>query len=226
MKGNNKSKNQNNRYFRNQIRKYYYANKRCFYWRENQLNPFQVLVTELFLKKTKAETVDRYGWLIIKKYSSSKKILNASDEDIFKNISLLGLGNQRTRALKIISSYVESNFDGKVPGEPQALINIPHVGSYIANATACFAFNKRVPVIDVNSSRIISRYFSLSNDKDVRNNIPLHVKAKELLPRGNYKEYNWGLLDLGAMVCKTGPLCSQCLLRKRCYYAIESKRTN
>ena len=214
-----------NTYFRKKILDFYRQNKRAFFWRLEDLEPFQIMMTELFLKKTKAETVDKYMYPFIKEYSSNIKLYRANDSEIFNKISRLGLGKQRTRGLKEISNYIHKNFNDNLPDEIENLLEIPHIGLYVTNATICFGFNKRAPILDVNTSRIISRYFHIDNIKDLRDNKEMQDKAKELLPRKNFKEYNWGLLDLGALICKTKPSCDKCPLAKKCVFYQNSVKT-
>ncbi|MCK5040149.1 MAG: hypothetical protein KAR87_04235 [Candidatus Aenigmarchaeota archaeon] len=210
-----------NTYFRKKILDFYSLNKRDFFWRREDLEPFQVMITELFLKKTKAETVDKYMYPVIIEYSSNIKLHRASYSEIFNKISRLGLGKQRTRGLKEISNYIHKNFNDNLPGEIESLLEIPHIGLYVTNATLCFGFNKRAPILDVNTSRIISRYFHIDNIKDLRDNKEIQDKTNEILPRKNFKEYNWGLLDFGALVCKTKPSCDKCPLTKKCVFFIK-----
>jgi A/G-specific adenine glycosylase len=174
------------------------------------------MIVELFLKKTKAETVNNFIREFIMRYNCIKKIMTESEKKILRQISPLGLGNQRLKALKELSAYINDNFNDKLPDDITQIMKIPYVGLYTANATLCFGFNKRNPILDVNTSRIISRFFSLDNTKDLRDNKILQDKARKLLPRKNFKEYNWGLLDLGALICKSQPLCKKCPLRKKC----------
>ena len=213
-----------NQYFRDKVKKFYYENKRHFFWRNGSLLPYQIMIVELFLKKTKAETVNKIIFDFIKKYDNNKKILDESEKNILKQISSIGLGNQRTRALKRISEHIHNNFNDELPGDLDKLMKIPYVGLYTANATMCFGFNKISPVLDVNTSRIISRFFSIDNDKDIRDNKDMHDKAKKLLPRKNFKEYNWGLLDLSAIKCKPNPKCIKCPLKRKCDYNLRETR--
>jgi A/G-specific adenine glycosylase len=205
-------------YFRNQIKKYYKKNGRKFFWRKHNVNHFQILLVELFLKKTKAEIVEKHGITFVKKYTDNHKIFLTNKNKIYNSIKMLGLANQRTRAIKIISEYIHKEHNDKVPRDFETLINIPYIGNYTASAIMCFAYDERYHVLDVNSSRIISRYFSIENNKDIRNNSELKTKALDIMPRKDFKEYNWGLLDLGAVICKKNPDCDNCPLNKKCDY--------
>lgn len=205
-------------YFRDKVRKYYASNGRKFFWRQNRLTPFQVMITELFLKKTRAENVDKHVYGFLKEFPTNEKLLCCNERVLFRKVRRLGLGRQRTTALKKISSYMKEYSGGHLPSTIDEISKIPHIGLYTANATMCFGFNKRFPILDVNTSRIISRFFSIRNNLDLRDNAELQDKAKKLLPRNDFKEYNWGLLDLGAMICKSKPLCPECPLKNYCKY--------
>jgi len=207
-----------NQYFRDKVKRYYVSNGRDFFWRRDKLTPFQILITELFLKKTRAETVEKYMYDFVKKFRNNKKFLIARKNYILKQVLPLGLGNQRAGALLQIRAYIHENLNDTIPPDVTLLMKIPHVGLYIANATLCFAFDIPSPVIDVNTSRIISRFYSIDNTSDLRENHELQKMAIELLPRENIKKYTWGLLDIGATLCKTEPVCLNCLLRRKCDY--------
>lgn len=211
-------------YFRNKILRYYEKHKRDFFWRRVNLSPFQIMLTELFLKKTKAETVNKRMLNFVKKYNTNRKLFKASKKEISRKIAPLGLGEQRTRGLRAISKYLHDNHNDELPGTMEEIIKIPHIGIYTANAVMCFGYNKRSPILDVNTSRIVSRYYLIKNDRDLRDNYKLQEKAKELVPRAKFKEYNWGLLDLGALVCKPRPLCGVCPLKTKCCYPSRGHR--
>ena len=215
-----------NQYFRDTVRRFYYENKRDFFWRKEDLSPYQIMITELLLKKTKAETVDKFMLDFIRKYDDNSKILAEKVQNLLNQVSRLGLGNQRTRALKKISKYIHESYSDELPCNLDKLMKIPHIGFYIANATMCFGFNRRSMILDVNTSRIISRFFSIDNSKDLRDNLILQQKARELLPMIDFKEYNWGLLDLGALICKPKPLCRKCPLQLKCGYNLERSMEN
>lgn len=212
------------RYFRYWILRYYEENKRDFFWRRLPLSPFQIMITELFLKKTKAETVDKRMLGFVKKYNTNRKLFKASKKEISSKIAPLGLGEQRTRGLIAISKYLHDNYNDKLPDKIDEIIKIPHIGMYTANAVMCFGYNKRSPILDVNISRIISRYYLIKNDRDLRDNYKLQEKAKVLVPRANFKEYIWGLLDLGALVCRPRPLCGRCPLKMKCSYHLKGHK--
>src|SRR5579875_249453 len=46
---------------------------------------------------------------------------------------------------------------GRVPDDVDDLLALPGVGAYTARAVAAFAFGRRVPVVDTNVQRVITR---------------------------------------------------------------------
>lgn len=206
------------KFFTEKILKFYSKKSRDFFWRNNLYSPFQVLVTELFLQKTQAESIDSRMDQFIDKYTNPEDILNENREKIYNQIKSLGLGNTRLEALYEISKCISENFGGKVPRNQDKLLEIPHVGRYITNATLCFAYNQRVEVIDSNVKRVLGRYFGLEITDKKADREKLEKLARDLLPKRSYKKYNWGLLDFGALICSPKPKCEICLLRNKCSY--------
>lgn len=102
-------------------------------------------------------------------------------------------------------------YDGKIPDTKEELLAFPGVGNYTASAVLCFAFDKKVEIVDANVVRLYSRLF----------NIPkkiLNKKARKMLPKRKAKSYNESILDFSAAVCKKQPNCEYCVLRNDCDY--------
>ncbi len=183
------------------------------------MSPYQMLIVEMFLQKTRAENAEPVIKDFLKKYKLFKLITHAKEREIFRIISKIGLGKRRTKALINASKEITEKYGGEgFPPNEKKLSEFNNVGQYISNAVFCFALDKRLPILDVNTSRVVSRFFNIKNDKDLRHNKRLLKKAEELVPRKNFKEYNWGLLDLGALVCKTKPKCESCPLKGKCSF--------
>jgi len=203
-------------YFTENVIRFYRRHGRKFYWRTNHLDSFQWLITEVFLRKTRAENVEGVLVNFLKKYKDFMDIYEAEERAIIDEISILGLGKQRAVTLKKISHIVLTQYNGQLPDLKKNLEKIYGIGMYISNAILCFCYGKHLPVIDVNVSRVVTRFFNLGKKKDLRNNKELTDFCTRLLPTKNVKEYNWGLLDFGALICKPKPICKDCFLKTKC----------
>src|SRR5690554_192891 len=157
------------------------------------------------LKRTTSTHVIKVYEKFIMDFPTPFSIINSDKKSVVKYLKTLGLQNQRYRQLFNICMVLEREYGGLVPEESEKLINIKGIGEYIANSVLCFGAGQRLPIIDSNVERVIGRVFGVSNKKDLKD------KATHLLPHIHYKEYNYGLLDLGALVCRPqNPKCKEC----------------
>lgn len=115
---------------------------------------------------------------------------------------------------------IETAFEGKVPLQRSDLLKLPGVGLYISNAVRSFAFNAPVPILDTNTIRIFDRLFGLrSKLARARTDKTLETEIGNYLPKHNSREFNYALLDFGALVCTAQrPKCEACPLRSICQY--------
>ncbi len=194
------------------------SNKREFSWRTLELSPFQVLIAELMLQKTNASQVENIFPRFIETYPNPESIANVSEYDLATLLQPLGLFNRRARDLKK-TSIIILNLKNVVPSEKKDLLNLPGVGDYIANAVLCFAFNKKMPIIDANVGRIMKRIFSFPVKSAPSRDKKLGEKMEDLIPDRYFKEFNYAILDLAALIClPRNPRCEECPLTVICDY--------
>ena len=196
---------------------WYKAHGRSFPWREEEASPYGILVAEVLLKQTRAEMVATIWPTLIRTYPNAFDLASADQEALFRHISCLGFGRQRTAALRQLSvALVEA---GEIPGRPGDLMELPHVGIYSAHAVACFAFGRRVPVVDLSIVRVLSRLAGIEPPSDIRRAPEVWEIAWSLLPVKEIKEHNYGLLDFAAGICKArSPRCGECPVTSSCAY--------
>ncbi len=195
------------------------ANRRDFPWRKGQIDPFVSLVTELLLQRTRAEVVAAFYPTIKEHLSTPDKILGRDPALIRLDLSALGLQDRRTEALKALAIVVHEEHGDVVPPDEKKLLELQGVGPYIARAVLCFAFDKPVSIVDGNVTRVFCRFFNLENKGDNRRNTLIWEKADDViaLDPARVKEFNWAILDFGAMVCvPRSPGCDSCCLGEKC----------
>lgn len=205
------------------ILNWFARNGRCLPWR-NTNAPFKILVAEFLLQKTDVEKVKSVYKKFIYRWPSPQSLSKARISSISKIIQPLGLKYKASR-LKSAAKVIVEKFGGKIPEVDDKLLELPGVGQYIASAVECFAFNKPKAVLDTNVIRIFNRVFGIKSEKSRPRDDPrLWSFAQTLVPANNAKEYNWGLIDYGALVCKSKePLCAECILHNICVFDREIK---
>jgi A/G-specific adenine glycosylase len=123
-----------------------------------------------------------------------------------------GLGYySRARNLHAAARAVVERHGGIMPREPEALAALPGIGRYTVGAIGSIAFGHRLPVVDGNVKRILSRVFGVEAGH------ALWDVAAELVPADAPSEFNQGLMDLGATMCTPKqPRCLVCPLAALC----------
>ena len=179
---------------------------------------WQWLVLEILLRRTRAETVEKIFLNFITKYFKPKVVLQTGKLELHNDLRYLGLYKQRQNALRLVAEKILSNFDGTIPTDQCLLSTIPHIGRYISNAVLCFGDNQRRPIVDSNIARVLARFHGMHAPKDVRENWIWQL-AERMLPRKNYQEQNYGLIDIGSTTCRNQkPICSLCCLDDVCFF--------
>jgi A/G-specific adenine glycosylase len=210
--------NSRERFFVKYLLSWFEENKREFPWRvDERSNPYHILVAELMLKKTKADNASAVYSKFIELFPTPNSVLTASDEDIETILKPLGLIKQRKKAFVSIFSTINNSYEGRIPSRKKDLQKLPYVGDYTVNAVLCFGFNKKVPIVDVNVTRICQRFFGLEAYGDPRVDTHIWELLEGIIPRKRFKEFNLALLDFGALVCKSkNPGCQLCKLSEKC----------
>jgi A/G-specific adenine glycosylase len=193
---------------------------RQFPWRETR-NPYAVLLAEKLLQQTVARkaVVEIYEKLLLQ-FPSPSELARARAEDVRTLILPLGL-HYRANELVTLSEQICREHGCQVPQDLKALRALHGVGNYIARATLCFAFEERIAVIDTNVARILYRVFGLPGSMPAN---PARKKslielASSLLPDQRVRDYNFAMLDLGALICKPSAYeCGSCPLNGVCEF--------
>ncbi len=180
-------------------------------WRTGR-NPYRVLVSEIMLQQTRAETVkDRYvRWL--QRFPGWRELASASLDEVL--LEWKGLGYYaRARNLHRTAGIVCERHGGELPTQPEELKKLPGVGDYTAGAVASIAFGRAVPAVDGNVRRVLCRLLDLADPSPAR----LRDEAARLLHPTRPGHHNEAMMELGATVCTPRtPRCPTCPVRPHC----------
>jgi len=197
-------------------------NRRDFPWRRTE-DPYNVFVAESLIQRTRATQVEPTYSKFLEKWPNIESLSKATQCDIRHVIWTLGLDYRVSRIRKLTKEIVKL-FAGRIPDSLAELKRLygKGFGDYMAHAILCFAFGQDVPVVDKNVERILKRVFSIETRKDGHRDRKLWRFAARLVPKGRAKDYNWSLLDFGALVCTpNNPKCPTCPLLEICDYGRE-----
>jgi len=196
--------------------RWYAREGRTLPWRDIG-DPYRILVSEIMLQQTRVSTVLNYYPAFLERFPSIADLATATEEEVLAQWSGLGF-YRRARNLHACAREVVSQYGGEVPRDPALLGALPGIGRYTVGAILSSAHNARLPILDGNVIRVLSRLFCVAGDPATAEvNRRLWTLATEVLPEDRPGDFNQSLMDLGATVCKpVAPHCGRCPLADLC----------
>ena len=202
--------------FHNLILQWYDLNKRDLPWRSTK-EPYKIWVSEIILQQTRVVNGIIYYRRFIEHFPNLHSLANADENDVL--LIWQGLGYySRARNLHFSAKYIVDKLNSNFPNTYQDIIKLKGIGDYTASAISSICFEEKVPAIDGNIFRILSRLFELK-ESFYSNKFKTKIKklALEIMPNNRFGDYNQALMDYGSIICKpTNPLCSECVVSTMC----------
>lgn len=189
-------------------------------WQQTR-DPYRVWLSEIMLQQTQVATVLGYYERFLAHFPDVGALARASQDQVLALWSGLGYYS-RARNLHRCAQQVLGQHGGVFPASAAQLAELPGIGRSTAGAIAAFCFAERVPILDANVRRVLTRVLGFGADlAQARNERELWERAQALLPTEQLHEamprYTQGLMDLGAQVCLARrPRCDACPLQTLC----------
>ncbi|MDY6965629.1 MAG: DNA glycosylase [Halobacteriota archaeon] len=204
-------------YIPKKIFQWHKTSKRDFPWRHTK-DPYNIMIAEFMLHRTRAEQVVPIYIEFIKKYPDLHSLADADERDIKEVTRHLGLHWRADHFIRA-ARFIVDNYDGKFPENIEWLLKIPGVGDYVSGAILAVCFNKPAPVVDSNIARFINRYYCLNLPGEIRRKKEIVHKSKQLFQCDNPGDFLFALIDFTSLVCKPlNPSCGDCALEKHCHF--------
>ena len=141
----------------------------------------------------------------------------ASEDEVLAAWSGLGY-YARARNLRSAAIEIVARHGGEIPREMRLLKRLPGFGDYMAAAVASLAFGRRVPAVESNVERVLSRVFALRGvpgSRALREKVT--SRARRLLPSRRAGDGTVALMDLGQLICTPRrPICPTCPVTEDC----------
>ena len=169
------------------------------------------------LQQTQVDTVIPYFYRFLKKFPTVETLAKSDLHDVMMVWENLGY-YARARHVHETAKIITREFAGKIPDTWDLLIRLPGIGPYTAGAILSIAFGKRIPAIDGNARRVLSRLFAVKESVDSpRTQHRLRRLAEKLLPRRCPGIFNQALMDLGSQICTPkNAACPVCPVQRLC----------
>ncbi|KUI41241.1 adenine glycosylase [Mycobacterium sp. IS-1590] len=196
-----------------QVVDWYDREQRDLPWRRPGITPWQILVSEFMLQQTPVARVEPVWLAWVQRWPTPSATAAAGAADILRAWGKLGYP-RRAKRLHECATVIAGQYDDVVPSDVETLLTLPGVGAYTARAIACFAYGRRVPVVDTNVRRVVARVVHGRADAAASSTLRDLADVEALLPEHALAPtFSIALMELGATVCTArAPRCGVCPL--------------
>ena len=172
--------------------------RRDFPWRQTR-DPFAIFVSEIMLQQTQTQRVEPKYLEFLRHFSSFSDLAKASLQDVLALWSGLGY-NRRAKFLLQSARHISDVWNGILPDDAHALLQLPGVGPNTAGSLCAFIFNTPVVFIETNIRRVFLHYW-FPQQHDVPDSEILSL-VESNLDYENPREWYYALMDLGVALKK------------------------
>ena len=194
-----------------QLLDWYDREQRDLPWRRPGVTAWQILVSEFMLQQTPVARVEPIWRDWVARWPTPSATAAAGPAAVLRAWGKLGYP-RRAKRLHECATVIATEHGDVVPSDVETLLTLPGIGAYTARAVACFAYQRRVPVVDTNVRRAVARVVHGRADAPASAGDLDDVAA--LLPNDtDAPRFSVALMELGATVCTArAPRCGLCPL--------------
>ena len=201
---------------RRRLLNWFDQHRRNLPWRNNR-DPYRIWVSEVMLQQTTVAAAIPYFERFIATYPTLTALAAADEQDVLKLWAGLGY-YRRARHLHAAAQQIVADHGSRLPDDPAVWAGLPGVGRYILGAVLSQAFDRKLPIVEANSLRVLSRLFGYrGNPRTGDGKTWVWRAAAVILPTKRVGDLNQAVMELGALVCTPKkPACGKCPLMKKC----------
>src|SRR5262249_36962302 len=131
-------------------------------WRRDR-DAYRIWVSEVMLQQTTVAAVIPYFERFLIRFPTLSDLAAAPEQDVLRLWEGLGY-YRRARDLHRAAREVVATMGGTLPDDPDALSRLPGLGRYTVGAVLSQAFDRRLPILEANSRRVLCRLFGYTGD--------------------------------------------------------------
>ena len=142
-------------------------------------------------------------------------LADADVEEIERIVKPCGLGHSKARDISACMKMLKEKYQGKVPEDFDALLELPGVGRKSANLVMGDVFGQPAIVTDTHCIRLANRIGLVDGIREPKK---VEMALWKLIPPEESNDFCHRLVDHGREVCtaRTAPYCDRCCLNDIC----------
>ena len=153
----------------------------------NHSNAFTLLVAVVLSAQSTDKKVNELTKELFKVADTPEKMKNLGESNIYEYIKQLGLSNQKSKNIYLLSKLIIEKFNNKVPNSFEELESLPGVGHKTASVVMAQIFNIPSFPVDTHIHRLSQRWGLTKGD---------NVKQTEKDLKGLFPITEWNKLHL------------------------------
>ncbi len=175
--------------------------------------PFRVLIATILSLRTKDTVTAVAASRLFAVADTPRSLLALREERIAELIYPVGFYRNKARTIRQICALLLERYDGAVPTDLAALLELPGVGRKTANLVMTMGHHLPGICVDTHVHRICNRWSYVQTKTPDATEFAL----REKLPKSYWTSINGLLVTLGQNVCHpTSPHCSTCPVAMYC----------
>jgi A/G-specific adenine glycosylase len=182
----------------------------------NTKDPYKIWICEIVFQQTRiAQGLNHYN-NFIRRFPDVKTLAESPEDEVL--LYWKGLGYY-SRAINIhkAAQQIINDYNGVFPSEYDEILKLKGVGKYTAAAVSSICFNGKMPAVDGNFYRVLSRVFADDFDVSGSRAFTYFSELAHLIMPENVGDFNQAMMDLGSEICKPrNPLCGDCPINDDC----------
>jgi A/G-specific adenine glycosylase len=182
----------------------------------NTKDPYKIWICEIVFQQTRiAQGLNHYN-NFIRRFPDVKTLAESQEDEVL--LYWKGLGYY-SRAINIhkAAQQIINDYNGVFPSEYEEILKLKGVGKYTAAAVSSICFNGKMPAVDGNFYRVLSRVFADDFDVSGSRAFTYFSELAHLIMPENVGDFNQAMMDLGSEICKPrNPLCGDCPINDDC----------
>lgn len=180
-------------------------------------DPYKIWICEIIFQQTRIEQGLNHYHNFINRFPDVETLANADTDEVLLYWKGLGYYSRALNLHKAAQQIME-DYEGTFPEKYDDILQLKGVGKYTAAAISSICFGAKIPAVDGNFYRVLSRVFA--DDFDVSNSKAFQYfseLALLIMPEKQAGPFNEAMMDLGSEICKPrNPKCEICPLNKDC----------
>ncbi len=185
-------------------------------------NHFELLIAVVLSAQATDVSVNQVTPALFKRYPTPQKLAKADIHDVENIIRTIGLYHNKAKNIIALAHVLNTQHQGMVPSDRQALEALPGVGRKTANVVLSNAFGIPALAVDTHVARVSVR---LGFAKPGDHVLTIEKKLMRHIPEQHWQKVHHQLIFFGRYHCLARqPRCSTCPLHDICTYPMKTPK--